>query len=210
MIKRFCAAVSLLVASGLSSAMLLDGNNIPEQQQVHGQDLQLNGAGARSAMGTKIYLAALYLPNKSQDADTAINAASSKRMLLQFKRNVRATVVVASLRDGIKQNASDSELNVLQPALQQMESALSDIYETRSGDRLALDFAKDGSVALFYNDTPAGNLSGPSIGPAMLKIWLGKKPANDELKNALLAGASYAKTGSRVSAFDSIFDGYSP
>ena len=210
MIKGFLAAISLFTASTFAGAMVLDGTTLPEQQQVHGQELQLNGAGARSAMGAKIYLAALYLPNKSQDADAAINLVASKRMLLQFKRNVRATVVVATLREGIKLNASDAELNVLAPALQQMESALSDIYETRSGDRLALDFAKDGSVALFYNDNPAGTLSGPSIGPAMLKIWLGKKPANDELKNALLAGASYAKTGARQSAFDSIFDGYSP
>lgn len=210
MIKRFCAAVSLFVASGLSSAMLLDGSNIPDQQRVHGQELQLNGAGARTSMGSKIYVAALYLPKKSQDADSAINAVSSKRMLLMFKRNVRASIVIATLREGIKLNANEAELAALQPALQQMESALSDVYETRGGDQLALDIANDGSVALFYNDKPAGSLNGPVIGPAMLKIWLGKKPASDELKNALLAGASYAKTGARASAFDSIFDGYSP
>lgn len=190
--------------------MVLDGSTIPEQQQVYGQALQLNGAGSRTSMGTKIYLAALYLPKKSQDADSTIHTPSTKRMLLLFKRNVRASIVVATLREGIKLNANESNLIALQPALQQMESALSEIYETRAGDQLALDIANDGSVALFYNDKPAGSLSGPEIGPAMLKIWLGKKPANDELKNALLAGASYAKTGARTSAFDSIFDGYSP
>ena len=67
MIKGFLAAVSLFTASTFASAMVLDGTTLPEQQQVHGQELQLNGAGARSAMGSKIYLAALYLPSKSQD-----------------------------------------------------------------------------------------------------------------------------------------------
>ncbi len=211
MIKRVLAMASLAWLPLAAQAFDVDGLSIPDQQTVFGQELALNGAGTRTAMGARIYLAALYLPSKSQSADVAISQPQPRRMMLVFRRSVPARIVVATLRDGIRQNAVADELPALQPALVQLESSLNDIYETRPGDRMALDIAADGSVRVFYNGVPSGELAGPAIGPAMLKIWLGKSPANAALKNQLLAGAQYASLGKeRVSAFDSIFEGYSP
>lgn len=209
--KRVFATVSLALLASAAQAIDLDGIAIPDQQTVFGKDLALNGAGARMAMGAKIYLAALYLPNRSQSADVAITTPQPRRMMLMFRRSVRANIVIATLREGIRLNAVDGEMDALQPALVQLETALNDIYETKPGDKMALDIAADGSVNIFYNGVPAGSLSGPVIGPAMLKIWLGKTPANVALKNELLAGANYSRLGKeRTSAFDSIFEGYSP
>ena len=211
MMKRVFATVALTLLATAAQAFDLDGVSIPDQQTVFGKDLSLNGAGTRMAMGAKIYLAALYLPSKSQSADVAISTPQPRRMMLVFRRSVRASVVVATLRDGIRLNAAEGEMDALQPAIAQLETTLNDLYETRPGDKMALDIAADGSVNIFYNGVPSGSLSGPHIGPAMLKIWLGTTPANVALKNELLAGANYAKLGKeRTSAFDSLFEGFSP
>lgn len=212
MMKRVFATVLMAVLPTFAAAVDLDGVSIPDRQTVFGKDLSLNGAGARTAMGAKIYLAALYLPNKSQDAEVAISTPQPRRMMLVFRRAVNAKLVAGTLREGVRANVSESELEELKPALVELENALvGNLYETRPGDKMALDIAADGSVKLSYNGIPSGSLSGPSIGPALLKIWLGKTPANLALKNELLAGAQYAKAGKdRSSAFDSVFEGFSP
>ena len=46
--------------------------------------------------------------------------------------------------------------------------------------------ADGGIIEVRANDKVLGELSHPDLTPALLKIWLGKKPAQESLKKALL------------------------
>ena len=211
MMKKWISTVLLALSCGTAMAIDVAGVQLDETAKVGGKDLALNGTGVRSAMSVKVYVAGLYLRERSKDADAVIASKDPKRLVLVFKRNLKSSIVLAAFRDGIRLNADPAELNKLAPRITQLERALNALDEAKSGDKLALDFPMDGSVDIIYNDKLVESIPGPEMGPAMLKIWLGYVPVADELKNGLLAGANYApKAPQRKSAFDSIFDGFSP
>lgn len=211
MMKKLITAAMLALFATTAAAFEIAGVTLDESVKVSGKDLFLNGTGIRSAMSVKIYVAGLYLREKSKDADEVINTKAPKRLVLVFKRDLKSSIVLAAFRDGIRLNADPADLAKLAPRITQLEKALNTLEEAKSGDRLALDFPIDGSVDIIYNDKLVESIPGPEMGPAMLKIWLGFVPVADDLKNALLAGANYApKAPKRPSAFDSIFDGFSP
>lgn len=209
--KSIITAILLTLFASTSLAAEVAGVQLDETIRVFNRDLKLNGTGVRSAMSVKIYVAALYLQQRSQDADEVLASKQPKRLLMVFKRNLKSTIVSNAFRDGIRNNSDEAELLILKPRIEQLERAVARLGEAKENDRLAIDFAADGSVDVVYNDKLEESISGPHFGPAMLKIWLGGVPVADDLKNGLLAGATYApKAPKRKSAFDDIFDGFSP
>lgn len=209
--KSIITAILLTLFASTSLAAEVAGVQLDETIRVFNRDLKLNGTGVRSAMSVKIYVAALYLQQRSQDADEVLASKQPKRLLMVFKRNLKSTIVSNAFRDGIRNNSDEAELLILKPRIEQLERAVARLGEAKENDRLAIDFAVDGSVDVVYNDKLEESISGPHFGPAMLKIWLGGVPVADDLKNGLLAGATYApKAPKRKSAFDDIFDGFSP
>ena len=210
--KKLVIAMTMALLANAGFALELQGVQLDDAAKVGSSELQLNGAGVRSAgLGKEVYVAGLYLRERSKDADAVIASKDPKRLVLVFKRNLKSSIVLAAFRDGIRLNADPDELGRLTPRIAQLERALNTLDEAKNGDKLALDFPMDGSVDIIYNDKLVESIPGPEMGPAMLKIWLGYVPVADELKNGLLAGANYApKAPQRKSAFDSIFDGFSP
>ena len=100
--KSVITALLLALLSAGSQAVEIAGTPIDETARVFGKELSLNGAGVRTAMLIKVYVAALYLQQKSKDADEVIESRQSKRLLMVFKRNLKSNIVGAAFRDGIR------------------------------------------------------------------------------------------------------------
>jgi hypothetical protein len=66
------------------------GVTLPDQATVEGRTLVLNGMGLRKAtwLRVKIYVAGLYLEEKSPDADAILRPGRTKRVVLVFVRAV--------------------------------------------------------------------------------------------------------------------------
>ena len=86
----------------------------------------------------------------------------------------------------LKQNLSKEELQALEARLDELEGAINNIRQIKEGDRLCIDFAGNGLTRIWFNDALKETISGESLSSALLKIWLGKKPVQDNLKKALL------------------------
>src|SRR5262249_39763736 len=67
-----------------------NGVSFPEQTQVQTSPLTLNGLGLRQATMLKInvYVAALYVAQKSMDANTILASNTPKQLVLHFVRDV--------------------------------------------------------------------------------------------------------------------------
>jgi hypothetical protein len=68
------------------------GVNFPDQAQVEGSNLTLNGLGLRHATAVKVnvYVAALYVTKTSTDPMALWGANTPSELMLQFVRNVGA------------------------------------------------------------------------------------------------------------------------
>src|SRR5262245_56286184 len=137
-----CSAVWL----GTVRAAELAGVKLDDSVTVNGTQLVLNGAGLRTKLGAKVYVAALYVTAKSSDPDKIINADAPRRMRLVMKRNVAADTMWGAFREGIEAHCSAEGLKALRPKMEKMDKAFNQMGKTVEGDVLDFDFAADGTT----------------------------------------------------------------
>ena len=174
--------------AGRGVAMEVSGVQIAEKVDVGGVPLVLNGAGLRTKLMLKIYVIGLYLPARTTSADAVINSKQLRRAHLVMKRGLGAGTVWDAFEDGIEANNSPAELTALKPKLDEIERLFNELGEVAENDALDIDFGADGSTSVRYKGQPKGSIAGTDLQQALLKIWLGKNPVQNDLKAALLKG----------------------
>lgn len=192
-IAHGCAAALLaavLAAPVVSQAKTVDGVDFKDSVQVGGSSLSLNGAGLRSKLGlVGVYVAGLYLPQKSSDADSIIKSHEARRIVMKMRRGVGSDTMTGAFHEGVANNLSPQQLAALKPKLDLLDKSFSSVKELKEGDEIDLDFGADGSTRVTYNGQQKDSIPGSDLSEALLMIWLGKKPVQDDLKKELL-GAS--------------------
>ena len=88
--------LALLALAAPAMAAEVAGVKLQETVSVGGKDLVLNGAGVRTRMVFKVYVAALYLPAKAADLPATL-AQSPRRVQMTLLRNVGADDLVQAL-----------------------------------------------------------------------------------------------------------------
>ena len=180
------AALALLALAGPVQAAEVAGVKVQETASVGGKDLVLNGAGVRTRLVFKVYVAALYLPVKATDLPAAL-AQSPRRVQLTMLRNVGADDLVKALVDGMNANNPPQDMAAVKPQTEQLLTVMQSIGEAREGDVVALDFV-EGETRVSHNGNAIGAIGGAPFNDALMKVWLGDKPVQDDLKKAMLGG----------------------
>ncbi|NTV81652.1 MAG: hypothetical protein HGA24_09555, partial [Candidatus Aminicenantes bacterium] len=87
--RRWMVFALLLLLSGSSvGAGELAGVTLPDQVTVGGKNLALNGMGVRKKMMIKVYVAGLYLEQRSADPAAIVGSDSTKRVVMHFTTNM--------------------------------------------------------------------------------------------------------------------------
>lgn len=166
----------------------VSGVRVAQTHVLDNETLVLNGAGVRSLLMIKVYVAALYVNRPMKNAEEIILSPQSRRVELIMKRSIDAKMILDSFHDALKQNLSRDTYQQLQPRFGELDSTIRNIKTTKEGDRLALDFTASGDTRITFNGEHKETISGESFGQGLLKIWLGTNPVQDNLKKALLCG----------------------
>lgn len=186
---RFGLFITLLVTAIFSAptvrAAEVAGVHIDDRAKSGTTELILNGAGVRTKLFFKVYVAALYLPAKEASPNAIIDSAAPRRIVLHLMRNLDADSLFGALLDGLKKNHDEAELTRLKPDVDQFERIMRSIGNAKSGDVIGIDLGANG-VSVAFNGQPRGNVAGEAFPRALLKVWLGSHPADSDLKRALL------------------------
>ena len=110
----------------------VEGQKFEPTVQVGGQTLNLNGVGLRKRAIFKVYVAGLYVPQKSTNAATLITDKGARRVSLRMLRDVDAGSFIDSFNDGLKNNLSEAQLSALKP---QIDCADGDVEVDRRGEK---------------------------------------------------------------------------
>lgn len=180
----FILLAALFTASSPYAAEIA-GVRIEEAAKAGGTDLVLNGAGLRTRFFFKVYVAALYLPKKSTSASAIMEAHEPRRIVMHMLRDLDAETLIGSLKEGLRNNHGEAELAALKADTERFEALMHGIGNAKSGDVITLEFSPDGT-AVGFNGSPRGSIAGENFGRALLRVWLGDKPADTALKQALL------------------------
>src|SRR5208282_2990109 len=108
-------ALSLAVAVlGLASvihlyAASLAGVTLPDTVQAGGTTLVLNGLGLRTKYMVKVYVAGLYLAQKSSEPSVILKADAPKRMVLQFLHGASKNQMTDAFAESFDDNTPDAK-----------------------------------------------------------------------------------------------------
>src|SRR3954470_23655680 len=87
----------------------LEGVKLDDKLTAGKQELQLNGMAVRTRFFFKVYVAGLYLPQKTQSAQAALDMPGTKRMTLVMLRDVDSEAFTKSLRAALHDSNSAAE-----------------------------------------------------------------------------------------------------
>lgn len=184
-----CLLAGLIMALGAGAAhgKECEGVSFPEEMQSEGATLKLNGLGLRQATIFKVdvYVAALYLTQKSADASAILRSTAPKEIIMHFVRDVGRSDVNEGWQEGFEKNAR-SELPALKERIEAFKGLMTDI---KTGERLRLAHKPGAGVQVYVNGTLKGTIKGDDFSRALFSIWLGSSPPNADLKTGLLGGA---------------------
>ena len=164
------------------------GVNIDERVRVGSSDLVLNGAGLRRRVFFQVYAIGLYLPQKTADTAGVLRLPGVKRIAMHMLRDVPADQFSDALADGIRENHSEAEAKALVPRLMDLVGIMAEVKEAKKGMLIALDWTGSGTQVVIDGKAAGKPIPGEDFYRGLLRIWLGDKPVQDDLKKALLGG----------------------
>jgi Chalcone isomerase-like len=178
--------VGMLVGmfAAVALAAEVGGVRLDDKVSVGAQELVLNGAGVRTRVVFKVYVASLYLPQKATEL-AAVLAKSPRRIQLNLLRTLSADQLVEALNEGLAENNTAAELGAVKSQVDALATIMKSFKEIKEKDVITLDFV-DGATRIGLNGEAKGNIGGDAFNQALTKVWLGEKPVQADLKKSLL------------------------
>jgi hypothetical protein len=173
----FVVALMLDVHAGT-----LAGVTLPDSVQVGGTTLVLNGVGLRKKIVVKVYVAGLYLEQKSSDSAVIMKADAPKQIVMHFLHGASKSQIVAAFDESFDNNAPDAK-KTLKADVDRLLAALEAVKE---GDQMAFTYLPAKGTTLAINGKEKLTIAAPAFVPVLLSVWLGPKPPNADLKKGML------------------------
>ncbi|WP_258406952.1 chalcone isomerase family protein [Shewanella rhizosphaerae] len=176
------AVTSTILSTPLAAKTLAD---VPLADEIvlSEQALQLNGAGIRSKFFMDLYVSSLYTQSPSQTLDSVLNAPR-----VAIRLNIVSGMITSEkMQDAIIEGFDDAtggEPEAIQPQIDAFMALFS--APIAEGDQFTLEAIKDLGVTAYKNGEKQATVEGEAFRKALLKIWLGDKPAQKSLKRAML------------------------
>jgi hypothetical protein len=179
----------LLILAALAlpaSAAEVAGVKIDDATRVGGADLALKGAGLRKRVFFNLYAMGLYVADRKADP---IAQGGAKRVAIHMLRDVDADTFAKALVDGMRPNHDEATMKALEPRIAQLNAIMAAMKEAKKGMAIALDWVPGAGTQVTIDGKAAGKpIEGEDFYRALLRIWLGDKPVQDDLKKSLLGG----------------------
>jgi len=188
MLAAALAAAAIVALLGLAPARAADveGVDVADSVRVGGARLELNGAGMRTVYIVKAYVAALYVPARSPQPEVLLSQKGPRRLSLTMLADLSSEWVVERFVAALRENCVEHELAKLAPRIERLIDTMLTLGQTRKGERIDIDFAA-GATSVSVDGHPLGPaIPGEDLFTAILRIFVGERPIDAELKQAML------------------------
>lgn len=179
---------AMMLSAGLLAAPVeMSGLSLANPVELAGAKLAMNGAGIRYKAVFKVYIAALYLEKKATTPEEVFAASGPKRISITLLREIDSNELGKSFTKAFEENAPRTEMSRLIPGLLKMSQVFSDQKKMLTGENLTIDWIPGTGTVISVKGKPQGEpIKEVEFYNAMLRIWLGPKPADWKLKDELL------------------------
>jgi len=174
--------LALLALPMISYAGTLANVTLPDTVQAGNSTLMLNGMGLRTKYMVKVYVAGLYLAQKSSDPQAILKADAPKRIVMHFVRDVSKNQLTDGFTESFENNTPDAA-KAMKPEIDRLFGALESI---KDGDEIVFTYLPGTGTSLAIAGKDKLTIAAPAFGAMLFSVWLGPKPPNAALKKGLL------------------------
>jgi hypothetical protein len=170
-------------------SITVEGTTFAGDITLAGAALQLNGVGLRAVAWLRGYAAGLYLPAKASTTSAVLAQPGPKRLQLRLFFDVDAEEFVKAFHKGVARNTPAPDAARLADRMVRFDVQVRSLGKLRKRDVIDLDFVPGRGLVLSRNGTVRGEaIAGDDLYAALLRCFLGERPADPELKVGLLGG----------------------
>jgi hypothetical protein len=181
--RTLAAAAVCLCLAVPAGAGTLAGVTLPDQADVAGQSLVLNGMGLRTKLFIKVYVGGLYLTHKEKNAATVLAADAPRRMALHFIYDVSTEQMCDAWKEGLEQNTPRAAADVKKA----FDTLCGFMDGVGKGQVLTLTYVPGEGTTVEIAGKVKGTLPGKPTADAILATWIGPDPApGKDFKKAVL------------------------
>ncbi|NCO50581.1 MAG: hypothetical protein GW875_00595 [Deltaproteobacteria bacterium] len=174
------ALIGLLMTPALATEVA--GVKLPDQVEIGGEQLQLNGYGLRKKYFFKIYVGSLYTAQKATSTAQVVEGTGPKLLRMDFLYSkVEKDKIVGGFAEGIKKN---TPALVDDPAIVEFLKLFDRDFVAK--DQVDLAITANNQVQVSHNGRQLGTIESANLARAVLLIYLGNDPADDEMKAGML------------------------
>ena len=182
-------ALALLSALSLQAqaAVEVRGVKFSDTATVAGQPLQLNGAGVRVKVIVDVYAAGLYVGKRDASPQIVLSQPGAKSMQIVLLRDLTGEDFADAMIKGFLKNNSEAEVARFQGRLDELRKTMVSFGTVKKGTAIQLNLVPGAGIRTLVDGAQKGSdIQGDDFYAALLKIWLGNKPVDDDLKTGLL------------------------
>jgi hypothetical protein len=140
----------------------------------------------RTRLFIKVYVGALYVPQKTNNLQGVIGRNQPRRMTLALQRDIGADQLLEALRAGLADNNSQADLDAIKPQVNEFATIFKSVGEAKAGQMIVIDYTPAEGTRISLDGTAKGTIAGEAFNKALFRTWLGDKPVQESLKKALL------------------------
>lgn len=167
----------------------VEGYTFPRDAVVGGRALRLNGVGLRAVAWLKGYAAGLYLAAPAASAAAVLADGGPKRLRIRLLHDVPAAEFVKAFDKGVRRNTAAAEVATLETRMRRFDERVAALGTVRKGDVVDLDWLPAEGLRFTHNTRLLGEaIPGADFYAALLRIFIGERPVDPELKAGLLGG----------------------
>lgn len=186
------AAAAVMALPGLCLAQAqgtveLSGVRYAPTAAVAGSNLVLNGAGIRYRFVVKVYTAGLYLSTRANTPEAVLAAPGPKRLHVVMLRDIDATELGRLFTKGMQDNSSREEFAKSIPGTLRMAEIFQAKKRLATNENFSVEWQPGVGTVVLVNGRAQGEpIKEPEFFNSLMRIWLGERPADALLKDALL------------------------
>ena len=182
--KWLVLLLSLLLFSGLSSAAKVGGVSLPQTLTAGEQTLMLNGGGIRKKLFIKLYVSALYLQDKSNNAASIIEDDAPMAIRLSI---ISSLINSKKMEKATREGFENSTHGNTEPVKAEIEQFIEVFRKPVSeGDVYDLVYTPGKGTEVIKNEHLITTVEGLDFKKALFGIWLSNSPAQENLKSDML------------------------
>lgn len=165
-----------------SYAATSNGVTLPDTVQAGSTTLVLNGMGLRTKYMVKVYVAGLYLPQKSTAPAAILKPDVAKQIVMHFVRDVSKNQLTDGFSESFENNTPELA-KTLKPDIDRLFSALDPV---KDGEEVTFTYVPGTGTSVAIAGKEKLTVAAPAFAELLFSVWLGPKPPNANLKKGIL------------------------